>query len=299
LAFATTISTAGRWPDGSVAEAGDVLLWSGEDDPTDTILPRLIAMGANLDRIHIIQGIYEEGKLRSFDPSTDISALNLEMEKRKIRFLIIDPLVSAVSGDSHKNAEVRRALQPLFDIGVRYHCSVFGISHFSKGTSGREPLERVTGSLAFAALSRLIFAAVKLPEEDDENHGARLFARAKSNIGPDGGGFKYFLQPYDLPDYPGINTTRLLWGESVDGDARDLIEAAEDDAVRTRKDEAADWLREILADGPRKAKEVEIMARKAGFTDKVLRNAREKLKIVPRKQGFRGPSEWDLPKVAQ
>jgi len=56
-------------------------------------------------------------------------------------------IVSAVAGDSHKNSEIRRALQPLVDLGERTGCAILGISHFSKGTAGRDPVERVTGSI--------------------------------------------------------------------------------------------------------------------------------------------------------
>ena len=59
------------------------------------------------------------------------------------------PIVSAVAGDSHKGAEVRRALQPVVTLAQRLGCAVLGITHFSKGTNGRDPVERVTGSIAF------------------------------------------------------------------------------------------------------------------------------------------------------
>ena len=49
LAFAATISCGGRWPDGARADPGQVLIWSSEDDAKDTLVPRLIAMGANLN----------------------------------------------------------------------------------------------------------------------------------------------------------------------------------------------------------------------------------------------------------
>jgi putative DNA primase/helicase len=51
-----------------------------------------------------------------------------------VRLLIVDPVVSAIAGDSHKNAEVRRGLQPLVDLAGSMHCALLGITHFSKGT---------------------------------------------------------------------------------------------------------------------------------------------------------------------
>src|SRR6201987_5103761 len=97
----------------------------------------------------------------------------------------IDPVVSAVIGDGHKNAEVRRSLQPLSDMAERLGVVVLGITHFTKGTSGKDPIERVTGSLAFGAAARLVMVTVR-PKDQGEK---RYIIRGKSNIGPSGGGF--------------------------------------------------------------------------------------------------------------
>jgi hypothetical protein len=48
--------------------------------------------------------------------------------------MLVDPIVSAVAGDSHKNAETRRALAPLVEFAERAKCALIGISHFTKGT---------------------------------------------------------------------------------------------------------------------------------------------------------------------
>ena len=194
IKLGSTITIGGCLPDGTQAPKGDIAMWSGEDDPADTIIPRLLACGADLNRVHIIQGVIDTGGQRSFDPALDIPLLRQSLIGKSIKLLIIDPIVSAVSGDSHKNAEVRRALQPLVDLAAELDCAVYGITHFTKGTAGREPVERVTGSLAFGALTRIVTVATKLPNDGNHPHGARLFARAKSNIGPDGGGFLLFFK---------------------------------------------------------------------------------------------------------
>ena len=149
---------------------------------------------------------------RPFDPSQDFAALAVEAARLpNLRLVIVDPIVSAVKGDSHKNAEVRNGLQPLVNFGEATGCAIIGISHFSKGTAGRDPVERVTGSLAFGALARLVFATVK---ETEENGGGRLLVRSKSNIGPDGGGFRYELRQVELSgDCAGITASRPEWGE--------------------------------------------------------------------------------------
>ncbi|QIK38100.1 AAA family ATPase [Caldichromatium japonicum] len=70
LGLAAIVSRGGTWPDGSrCALAGDVLIWSAEDDPADTITPRLMAGGADLRRIHFIADVKGvDGEPRPFDP---------------------------------------------------------------------------------------------------------------------------------------------------------------------------------------------------------------------------------------
>ena len=168
LAFAATITAGGRWPDGTRCEPGNVLIWSGEDDPADTLLPRLLAMGADRSRVFFVQGSRVNGEELSFDPARDMTELMVAATRiGGIKMLMVDPVVSAVAGDSHKNTEVRRALQPLVDLAAAIDCAAVGISHFSKGSGGREPTERVVGSVAFGAVARVVLVAAKVKSDDD------------------------------------------------------------------------------------------------------------------------------------
>ncbi len=186
MGLAATVTTGGLWPDGGRSIAGNVVIWSGEDDPSDTLTPRLALSGADLSRVYFITDIREGNERRSFDPARDMEPLRRKLaEVGGVRLLIVDPIVSAVAGDSHKNAEVRRSLQPLADLAKEMRCALLGITHFSKGTGGRDPVERLTGSLAFGALARVVLVAAKHQEEGDDGRTVRLFCRAKSNIGPD------------------------------------------------------------------------------------------------------------------
>lgn len=296
LGLLAILTIGGRWPDGTRAEACNVAIWSGEDDPADTLVPRLLACGADLNLIHIVSGVTEDGEKRSFDPSTDISFLRECIQEKGIKMLVIDPIVSAVGGDSHKNAETRRALQPIVDLAADLDCAVYGVTHFTKGTVGRDPVERVTGSLAFGALTRVVTVAMKLPDDGNHPAGARLFARAKSNIGPDGGGFYYFLEVGDVPGHEGLFNTRVLWGDALNGTAKELIAKAEmpgdDQSVVT---DATDWLRDVLADGPKAAGDIQKEGKKAGFSKSSLWRAKDRLGVKSIKVGFAKGWGWKLP----
>lgn len=289
LALAATVTAGGRWPDGTWAAAGNVIIWSGEDDPADTLKPRLELLGADLSRVYFVGDVGKGDKRRAFDPAYDIEALRRKLvEVGGAKLVIVDPIVSAVAGDSHKNAEVRRGLQPLADLARDMRCAVLGITHFSKGTGGRDPVERLTGSLAFGALPRIVLVTAKY--EDEEGRTVRLLCRAKSNLGPDGDGFEYAVQPAELR--PGIMASTVLWGKAVSGTARELLAQIEEDRKESR--DAADWLRDVLIDGPKPACEVRRLGNEAGFSWRTLQRAARRLKVTTRRSGFGKGSIWCL-----
>jgi putative DNA primase/helicase len=288
------MTTSGRWPDGSQAPEGNVLIWSGEDDPKDTLIPRLMACGADRSRVHIISGVVDDEGSRPFDPATDAILLHeAAKEVGDIRLLIVDPIVSAVAGDSHKNAEVRRALQPLVDLGQSLRAAVVGITHLTKGTAGKDPVDRVTGSLAFGALARIVLVTAKLQDDDK-----RLLVRAKSNIGPDSGGFEYYLDQVDVPGVEGVINTRVTWGAAVEGTSRELLgqaEAISDPEEHSALGEAKEFLLEELKAGPVPVKKIYAEARDAGHSEKTLNRAKKELGIKAAKAGFSGGWAWNIP----
>ncbi len=297
LAFASTISSGGRWPDGSRCTAGNVLIWSGEDDPTDTLLPRLLAMGADAKRIYFVKAAQVAGEVVPFDPARDMVQLAAEAARiGGVKLLMVDPVVSAVAGDSHKNTEVRRALQPLVDLAASLDCAAVGISHFSKGGAGRDPTERVVGSVAFSAVARVVMVAAKVKGDDGE--GKRVLARSKSNIGPDDGGFDYGIEQIELDAYPGIHASFVAWGGAVAGTARELLAECEADDGQdadeaSALDDACAFLASELRAGPVSAKYLLGEARQAGHSERTLKRAKKRMDVESRKTGV--VWEWALP----
>ena len=295
LAISAIVSQGGIWPDGVKARAaGRVLIWSSEDDPADTLVPRLMAAGADLHRIHFAQAVADEhGELQPFDPARDMHLLSERLtEMGGADLLIVDPIVSAVSGDAHRVNDVRRNLQSLVDVAAAHRCAVLGISHFAKGTKGTSPAERVIGSQAFVALARMVLVAGK-----DEAAERRILARAKSNISPDDGGVSYSIEQVEAGI--GITASRIVWGELIQGTAREILGdiEQEDDQERTTSDEAAEFLAGLLADGPVRAKEIKADADGAGFAWRTMQRASSNLGVEKRKLGVKEGWEWALPKA--
>jgi len=302
IKLAATITNGAYWPDGERAKLGSVLIWSGEDDPADTLVPRLALAGADLSKVYFIGDIHSDEGKRSFDPAKDMEPLGRKLaEIGDITLVIVDPIVSAVAGDSHKNAETRRGLQPLVDLAAAHRFALLGITHFTKGTAGRDPTERITGSLAFGAMARIVMVAAKEQENDEaqQEPAKRLFLRAKSNIGADDGGFIYDLIQSEVIKYPGLYSSAVVWGDPVSGSARNLLAEAENQTIDIQENgslgQATKFLSELLSEGPISASQIQEDAKGAGHAWATVRRAKSALKIESFKISMKDGWSWQLP----
>lgn len=298
--LAARVSAGGEWPDGSPGKKpGNVLIWSSEDDLADTIKPRLMAAGAT-DRVYAIS--VERGrKDQPFDPVDDMDLLREGISQLKggLALLIIDPVVSVVKGDMHKANIVRAALQPLLDLAQEHKTAVLGITHTTKESEEkrRNAAESVLGSGAFSAVPRMVLLAAK-----DKKTGRGVLARAKANITVDRAGFTYAIKPvtqYSKSLGISLPTTRIEWGEQVEGTAEDLLAGLQDES---KPDEVEEFVRTTLKDGPVPSELFTRLAVEAGIARNALQAACRKLGVKSRKadskdgQWFKVlPEEYSLP----
>lgn len=292
LTLAATVTIGGVWPDGSRCTKGSAVIFSGEDDAADTLLPRIVAAGGDPSRVFFVQGTRIDGELVPFDPARDLLQLTRAIEQiGDVRLVVVDPVVSAVNGDSHKNTEVRRALQPLVDLAASCGCAIVGITHFAKGGQGQDPAQRVVGSVAFSAVARVVIVAAKVRGEEGQD--SRILARAKSNIGPDDGGFEYHLDQVQVMD--GIEASRIGWGQAVQGTARDLLTNPDEDVDDDAGDAVSMLRAELVNDSWTEADKASSPLRAAGFTKKQIWAASKKLGVIRQKGGMHGGWYWRLP----
>lgn len=298
LDLCATVTRGGRLPDGTSIDAGNVLIWSGEDGIADTLLPRLLGAGADRSRVYFVADREEGNERRAFDPAHDMGLLKQTVSKiGGISILVLDPIVSAIHGDSHKNAEVRRGLQPVVELAAAIDAAVIGITHLSKGTSGQDPIDRITGSLAFGAVTRVAFLVAR-EGGDEEGQSRRVITRAKSNIGEDGGGFFYDIVATVVPDHPGVVTSKVHWLGAAEGSARDIIgtaEASHDQEARSALDEACEFLVDVLTEKPLSAKDVMSRAVEAGIAKRTIERAKKAAGVAVLKTGMGGGWLWHLP----
>jgi putative DNA primase/helicase len=159
-------------------------------------------------------------------------------------------------------------------------------------------VERLTGSLAFGALARMVLMAAKHQAEGDDGRTVRLCCRAKSNIGPGDGGFAYDLNQAELQTHPGIFASFVLWGESLEGPARELLATADaigNDGKRGSLSDAKQFLTDFLTKAPASQKTVKETSGKGGYSWATIRRAKKEPGIKPAKIGMQGGWFWQMP----
>jgi hypothetical protein len=307
FAIAAALSTGGLWPCGEGrAPLGNVIILNAEDDADDTIVPRLIAAGADLDRIHIVSAVTtKDGKNQTtFNLQADLGLLEKEIDEvGDVALIIIDPVSSYMGKtDSHKNSEVRGVLEPISEMAARKRTGILSITHFSKSNSGTttKALHRFIGSIAFVGAPRAAFAVI----EDSDSEGRMLFLHAKNNMAkpPQGLAFRLVQTLLDGLHRP---VSYVAWdSEHVSMTANEALNAG-DKTEPTAKAEAIGFLTNVLANGPVKVTEIEAEARAACLLganqaigqSKPFRSAREALSVRSyQEKGERaGGWVWALP----
>jgi putative DNA primase/helicase len=302
-ALAALVSTGSPFPDGFQAPVGSVVLLTCEDDPEDTIRPRLEAAGADTSKVHIIDVVTDvvgsEVFARGVDLSRDVELLRTAVTRiGDVRLVVIDPISAFVGKvDAHKNHEVRGLLGPLASLAADRGPTIMMLAHLNKGNVDRNAMSRVNGSGAFVAAARSAWLVEKDP--DDESGRRRLMVPLKNNVGDDKTGFAYVLETVHLTST--IETSRVRFDGVAQMEAAELLSRqVTSPGQLTQADESAEFLREFLAAGPQLSKDVARAAQAEGHSPKSIRRARERLGIFTRRSGA-GKSHattWELPDLA-
>lgn len=292
LTIAAHVSTGRPWfIDESECPQGDVIILSAEDEAADTLVPRLEAAGADLTRVHSLEMVRVPTKdgmtERVFSVKKDLPRLKEALDKNlETKLIIIDPISSFLDGtDSHANADVRGLLSPLSKLASKYKVAVVMISHLNKNSAETNALYRATGSLAFVALARTAFLVVK----DNEDKERRLMLELKNNIAKNNPGIAWRIKGTE-DEIPYIVCENGFVSISAD-DALSAASFVND----SQESEEMTFLKEELKDGERGADEIMRHAKKIGITEHPLRDARKKLRIGVRKNGYGGGWMLSLP----
>ena len=298
--IAATVSTGRPWP-GGVANAccGDVIFLSAEDDPADTLSPRLMAAGANRSRVHVVGAVKEaSGAERAFNLARDLDQFANGRDMSQVKLLVIDPVSAYLTSDKgsrvsqNSGSDVRAIQTRLAAFAVKNDLAVLTVSHLNK-TGGTKAINRITGSLEWVAAVRAMFLVTEEP-----NTGWRLLLPVKNNLAQDSIGYAFRIEEKIVAD--GMPTSAVVWRDDpVTMTADEALASASAGSKRQPAlAEAEDFLRLLLHDGPMPSKGLQSEAAEAGVSGASLRRAAHNLGIQKvRVEGFadKGRWVWKLP----
>jgi hypothetical protein len=198
---------------------GNAIWFTAEDDINDTVVPRLAAAGANLDKVHIVgMSKNPNGSRRTFNLITDLPILEQKInEIGDVVLVIVDP-VSAYVGVGNLNnsstTDVRGMLAPLTRLAEEKKISIIGIMHFNKKSDVTNAMLRIADSLAYVAAARHVYVVV----DDPENDKGRLFVKAKNNLAPDKHALRFMVGTQMVGHDP--DTQAEIWAPHVIWDSK-------------------------------------------------------------------------------
>jgi putative DNA primase/helicase len=290
LDIAAQVTRGAAMPDGTRGVSGGVLVLNAEDDEGDTIVPRLAAMNADLTRVRILKTIPGADGERQPEIPGDLAAIEPAARSVDARFIIVDPIMAFLPGEknSWKDQDVRRALAPLAALAERLGAAVVIVRHLNKDSAEGNPLYRGGGSIGIvgAARSGLLVAT----DPDDETGESRIIASTKSNLGRLPPSLRYVIEPRG-------ESIGIRWCGESQHRAASLLAAPDNKEERTEVEDAAEFLRSTLDDGPLVAKEIFRKAKADGFSEKTIKRAKARAGIKHYRAGFgaKGKSMWLLP----
>ena len=277
--MASVVSRGGNWPvEDKASPMGSVIFLSAEDDDADTLKPRLLAHGADIEMITTVNSVVERQMSMSFSLEKDVDLLEKRVKEiGDVAMIIIDPITAYLGNvDSNSNSGVRGLLEPLRMLASQQNLAILLVAHLNKA-QGTDAMMRVSGSTSWVAAVRTAYLVT--PDKEDKQR--RMMLPIKNNLGIDDTGFAYHISEKQLDS--GIVSPVIKW-------EKELCNINPDDAVNgiepgiNKLDEACEFLNEELSSGSVSVTSIKEHADKLGISDKTLKRAKNKLGIGSKKQ---------------
>jgi hypothetical protein len=287
--------THGTLPGELYGKPRRVIIVATEDSWKHTIVPRLIAAGADLGMVARADAVSETADNVTLSLPSDTSLLEQAITEHDVALVILDPVLS-VLGDTindHRAKDVRTALEPLVAVADRTGCLMVAIAHFNKG-SGIDAATLISGSHAFRDLPRAVFAFAVTKTE-------KVLSQVKNTLGrSDLPSLTYTIEPVTVPTPEGdAEVSKFVLGGVSYRDVADLLADGEDADDPDLRNAAQDFILSYLMSNDLAAPASKVIAAgvRNGYTDDQIKKARTRMrdpKVLSRKAEFGGGWEWRL-----
>lgn len=258
------------WPDGS-SFAGDpgCVLWCEAEGAQAINLDRAESWGLPIEKIYTpLDDPFSDFKL---DDPNHFAALINKASRPEVKFIVVDSLRGAISGDENKSGETINNIKYLAETARDTGKPLLITHHLRKRNlfdNEEINLDRIRGSSAIIQLARVIWA---IDNPDTDNKDVKRLKVIKNNLGP----------------FPGPT------GLAINNQGIEFMEAPEKPRQETIMDKSINLLQVLLKDGPVLYSKIEDEFNQAGISIVSARRAKDKLHIVSvRKQES---WYWSLP----
>lgn len=248
-----------KLPNMEVMEPFNVIYQTAEDGLGDTVKPRLMEAGANLDRVLVINEQALGGHITLSDRE-----LETAIRENDAKLLIIDPIQAFLGSnvDMNRANEVRTIFRWLGDMAERTGCAIVLIGHLNKA-SGMQSTYRGLGSIDFTASVRSLLFIGKV--KDDPN--LRVLTHEKCSLAPPGESLAFILG--DDEGFRWVGEYEITADEMLSGSER---------RKETKTQEARDLICSMLARGKEALSEdIDREAVKKGISPRTVRDAKREL----------------------
>jgi hypothetical protein len=264
--------TRGTAPGDLQGTPANVLWVAFEDSWEETVLPRMVAAGADVQRVYHLE-VDTPGEY--LDLMRDQQELARLVDQHELKVVCFEAVVDHLQGvDDYKNAEVRRGLAPLVELARQHQALAIGTTHLNKTSTGTYR-HRVAGSGGYLAVARVGLLVHRHPDDPD----LRVVCLGKGNLGrvPDSMVFAIESRLVENPDDPDETAdVGVVAGAYFDGSLTvDEVLAGPKPDHGSLEDSVVDFLTSFLKDGPRKAVDLYEAGAIIGLGEKALKRHKD------------------------
>ncbi|MCE3555137.1 AAA family ATPase [Pseudonocardia sp. RS11V-5] len=258
-----------------------VIYVNSEDARDSTIVPRLAAAGADLNRVVFLDAVTPSDDESPLVLPHDTKLLTEEIEELGAALVVLDAATSVLDSalDGDRDRQMRRGLEPISKLAADTGAAVVGIVHFGKRESA-DTGKLILGSIAWSQVARSVLAVAR-----DEDTHQLVISSTKANLAPgDAPSLAVTLVPaaVDTPDGT-TQVARVQWHGETTQRAEELLAAGPEGDDRSLIAEAVTWLLGYLADekraGSAGAGEILRAAKADGFNERLLQRARKRAHV--------------------
>jgi len=300
--FAARVSTGRSWPDGTTAPQGRVLYCSAEEDAATTVVPRLMAAGADLEWIDIVDGLGKAGDDPNQALAIDLQEHLPEVEE-KLRergdycLCVWDTFQSVSLHTEHKsNTSQKQIAQPLKNLAVEQNLCMLCVEHYSRGLQPGD----VDNAILGPGLVRTARACWHVVEDPDDGQ-MKMFLHGKlnnANMNQSDLSWRFRIDEVNLPvDGKNVLVPTIHWVEPISTTVAEVHAIIRDSRSPGRPNDefkrAQQFLLKALKGGPVAQSELKESWEKEDLTKRTIYRAKADLEIASENRG--DAWYWSLP----